>query len=193
MNEFVNLRPGTPLENGTERWLLQSSICPPRLYQRPLLQFLYRYVQSEHIAEELTQEVFFRIYRYRDTYVPSAKFTTWLFRIAGRIAINFLRTSQLEKLNTSLDAPDRELTYRCLPDRRLTPEQALVLRARATEIRRAIDLLPTNQRTAVIMHKYQERSYYDIATTLHCSESAVKSLLFRAYERLRGRLAHLAA
>ena len=68
----------------------------------------------------------------------------------------------------------------------------MVYRARLDEVRRAIKTLPEKQRAAVLMHKYEEMEYSQIAAVLSCSESAVKSLLFRAYETLRARLAHMA-
>ena len=79
-----------------------------------------------------------------------------------------------------------------MPDLRRTVEQDLVYRVKLEEVRRAIHALPAKQRAAVLMHKYQEMEYSQIARVLSCSESAVKSLLFRAYETLRARLAHMA-
>ena len=68
----------------------------------------------------------------------------------------------------------------------------MVYQARLDEVRRAVAALPEKQRAAVLMHKYEEMEYSQIAKVLNCSESAVKSLLFRAYETLRARLAHMA-
>ena len=74
----------------------------------------------------------------------------------------------------------------------MTVEQQMVRDSRFVEVRRAIEMLPEKQRAAVMMHKYQEIEYSQIAAVFGCSESAVKSLLFRAYETLRARLAHMA-
>jgi RNA polymerase sigma-70 factor (ECF subfamily) len=79
-----------------------------------------------------------------------------------------------------------------VPDRSRTVEQELLYQVKLTEVRQAIESLPAKQKAAVIMHKYQEMGYAQIADVLSCSESAVKSLLFRAYESLRMRLAHMA-
>ena len=79
-----------------------------------------------------------------------------------------------------------------LRDRAPNTEQTMVREVRLAEVRRAIQSLPEKQRSAVLMHKYQEMEYAQIAGVLECSESAVKSLLFRAYETLRSRLAHMA-
>ena len=74
-------------------------------YRRPLVNFLYRMVREQATAEDLAQEVFLRVYRARKQYTPSAKFTTWLFRIATNLALNSVRDNRYRKLETSLDAP----------------------------------------------------------------------------------------
>ena len=157
-------------------------------YRAPVIHFVYRMVQNQHIAEELAQDVFLRVYRARKGYVPNAKFTTWLFRIATHIALNAIRDGRGERGTESLD--DQEARASELPDRRRTIEQAMLEDARLAEVRRAVQALPAKQRAAVLMHKYQELDYAQIARALGCSESAVKSLLFRAYETLRRKLAH---
>src|SRR6266567_1661766 len=161
-------------------------------YRLPVIHFLYRMVQNHGISEELGQEVFLRVYRSRATYEPTAKFTTWLFRIATHLALNWIRDGRSEKLQESLDRETVEGATRQVADRGRTVEQELVYQARLAEVRQAIELLPAKQRAAVLMHKYEEMEYSQIANALSCSESAVKSLLFRAYETLRSRLAHMA-
>lgn len=161
-------------------------------YRTPLIHYLYRLVQNQAIAEELPQEVFLRVYRARGHYEPSAKFTTWLYRIATHLALNHLRDGRNERGGQSLDEETAGLPLRQLADRRPTIEQNLLEEARREQIRRAVAALPPKQRAAVLMHKYLEMEYAQIARVLNCSESAVKSLLFRAYEKLRTRPAHLA-
>jgi RNA polymerase sigma-70 factor (ECF subfamily) len=158
----------------------------------PLIHFLFRMVQNQSIAEDLAQEVFMRVYRSRESYQPTAKFTTWLFRIATHLALNWIRDGKNEKLQDSLDEQGEDGTPRQLPDRTRTVEQELLYQVRLDEVRQAIRALPAKQRAAVLMHKYEEMEYTQIANVLRCSDSAVKSLLFRAYETLRGRLAHMA-
>src|SRR6266481_3641158 len=148
-------------------------------YRSPLVNFLYRMVRNREQAEDLAQEVFIRVYRARADYVPSAKFTTWLFRIATNLALNSLRDTRHQRTEISLDVADKH------PD----IEQHLVEEARKAMIKHAIDKLPEKQRVAVLLHKYQELDYGKIAKILSCSESALKSLLFRAYEVLRVELA----
>jgi RNA polymerase sigma-70 factor, ECF subfamily len=168
-------------------------------YRSPLVNFLYRMVRNREQAEDLAQEVFIRVYRARADYVPSAKFTTWLFRIATNLALNSLRDTRHQRMEISLDAPvtadaeggdERALD---VADKHPDIEQHLVEESRKTMIKHAIDKLPEKQRAAVLLHKYQELDYGEIAKILSCSESALKSLLFRAYETLRVELAPLVA
>ena len=161
-------------------------------HRGPVVHFLYRMVQNPSVSEELAQEVFLRVYRSRATYEPTAKFTTWLFRIATHLALNWVRDGKKEKGHESLDEQVVDGIDRQVRDRQPTIEQAMLQEVKMTEVRRAIDALPAKQRAAVLMHKYEELEYAQIARALSCSESAVKSLLFRAYESLRSRLAHMA-
>ncbi|HUI58564.1 MAG TPA: RNA polymerase sigma factor [Bryobacteraceae bacterium] len=161
-------------------------------HRSPVVHFLYRMVQNHAVAEELAQEVFLRVYRSRESYEPTAKFTTWLFRIATHLALNSLRDGKNERLQERLDDASSDMPVRQVSDTRPSVEQRLVHQARLDEVRRAVAMLPEKQRAAVLMHKYEEMEYSQIAKVLNCSESAVKSLLFRAYETLRARLAHMA-
>ncbi|HEX9764933.1 MAG TPA: sigma-70 family RNA polymerase sigma factor [Candidatus Acidoferrales bacterium] len=159
-------------------------------YRTPVIHFLYRLVHRREPAEDLAQEVFLRVYRARKSYQPKAKFSTWLFRIATNVALNALRDGRMRhERESSMDAEVGVLPLaERLPNGMATAEQALVERERAAEIRRAVEALPEKQRLAVLLHKYQEMDYAEIAEVLECSESALKSLLFRAYETLRVRL-----
>jgi RNA polymerase sigma-70 factor (ECF subfamily) len=161
-------------------------------HRGPVIHFLYRMVLNQAIAEELAQEVFLRVYRSRATYEPTAKFTTWLFRIATHLALNSIRDGRNEKLQESLDREVADGPVRQVATGEPNVEQLLLRQARLLEVRQAIESLPAKQRAAVLMHKYDEMEYSQIAGVLNYSESAVKSLLFRAYEALRARLAHMA-
>jgi len=161
-------------------------------HRGPMIHFLHRMVRNDAVAEELSQEVFLRVYKSRGNYEPSAKFTTWLFRIATHLALNWLRDGRNEKAQTSLHGETANGASREVPDRHRTVEQELLYEAKLGEVRQAIQNLPAKQRAAVMMHKYEEMEYTQIAGVIGCSESAVKSLLFRAYEALRARLAHMA-
>jgi RNA polymerase sigma-70 factor (ECF subfamily) len=133
--------------------------------------------------------VFLRVYRSRQTYAAEAKFSTWLYRIATNLGVNHARDSRAEKAGVSLDEPDEE-TGQSLDVADATPnvEQEILRRERLAAIRRHVEELPERQRVAVLMHKYQELDYREIARVLKLSESATKSLLFRAYETLREKL-----
>jgi RNA polymerase sigma-70 factor (ECF subfamily) len=160
-------------------------------YRRPMVSYMYRMCHNAAAAEDLAQEVFLRVYRSRGGYEASAKFTTWLYRIATNLAVNHARDSRHERAeNTvSVDEPDQETGLALdLPDTTLTAEQALLRRERMAAIRQRVQSLPDRQRIAVVMHKYQQMDYHQIAEVLKLSESATKSLLFRAYETLRVQL-----
>src|SRR3979411_1736168 len=113
-------------------------------YRRPLVNFLYRMVRNREQAEELAEEFFIRVYRARADYVPSAKFTTWLFRIATNLALNSLRDTRHQRMEISLDAPltaaaeDGDERPLDVADKHPDIEQHLVEEARKKMIRRAI-------------------------------------------------------
>ena len=160
-------------------------------YRRPMVGFMYRLCHNPSTAEELAQEVFLRVYRSRTTYEPSAKFTTWLYRIATNLAVNHARDTRHERPENTvrLDEPDQETgTTPDLADESLSAEENILKRERLAAIRSKVNALPERQRVAVIMHKYQQMDYREIAGVLKLSESATKSLLFRAYETLREQL-----
>src|ERR1017187_7713632 len=128
-------------------------------HRSPVVHFLYRMVQNQAVAEELAQEVFLRVYRSRSTYEPTAKFTTWLFRIATHVALNALRDGKNERWQERLDDDTSDMPVRQVSDRRPSVEQSMVYEAKLDEIRRAIAALPAKQRAAVLMHKYEELEY----------------------------------
>jgi len=161
-------------------------------YRTPVVNFLFRMVRDTGTAEDLAQEVFIRVYRARGQYAPSAKFTTWLFRIATNLALNRIRDTRYRQLEFSLDAPAEENEPSMdLPAREMRIDQLMLQRDRAAMIRSAVEALPEKQRVAVMLHKYEDMDYTEIARVLQCSEAALKSLLFRAYETLRVQLAPL--
>jgi len=157
-------------------------------FRRPMNSFMYRMTRNQAVAEELAQEVFLRVYRSRHTYAASAKFTTWLYRIATNLAVNHARDTKYERPENTvnIDEPDTDTGLTVdVADRGLNAEQQILRRERLAAIRKHVEALPERQRAAVIMHKYQNMDYKQIAEVLKLSESATKSLLFRAYETLR--------
>jgi RNA polymerase sigma-70 factor (ECF subfamily) len=160
-------------------------------YRKPIIHFMFRMVRNQAIAEELAQEVFLRVYRSRQTYRAEARFSTWLYRIATNLGVNHARDTKQERSAQTiyLDAPDPETgTTPDVPDMTPSTEQNLVRDERMNAIRQHVMALPERQRTAVLMHKYQDMDYKEIGDVLKLSESATKSLLFRAYQTLRERL-----
>jgi RNA polymerase sigma-70 factor (ECF subfamily) len=160
-------------------------------YRRPMISFMYRMIHNAAAAEDLAQEVFLRVYRSRGTYAASAKFTTWLYRIATNLAVNYARDTRHERPEHSVSLDERNAetgTTLDLAASAPNAEENLLRRERLAAIRNHVEALPERQRLAVIMHKYQSMDYRQIAEVLELSESATKSLLFRAYETLREKL-----
>jgi len=165
-------------------------------YRKPIINFMYRMVHNQAVAEELAQEVFLRVYRSRETYRAEAKFTTWLYRIATNLGVNHARDTKHERSAQTiyLDQPDPETgTTPDVADAHPGAEVEMVREERMRAIRRHVMALPERQRNAVLMHKYQGLDYKEIGAVLHLSESATKSLLFRAYQTLRERLKEFVA
>jgi RNA polymerase sigma-70 factor (ECF subfamily) len=160
-------------------------------YHRPMIHFLFRMVNNQAIAEELAQEVFLRVYRARGSYRAEARFTTWLYRIATNLAVNYARDTKNERTAQTvyLDQPDPETGLSPdLADDEPSAEERLLRDERMAAIRLHVMALPERQRMAVLMHKYQGMDYRQIGEVLKLSESATKSLLFRAYQTLREKL-----
>src|SRR5579864_4799487 len=128
-------------------------------YRRPMIAFMYRMAHNPAAAEDLAQEVFLRVYRSRETYEASAKFSTWLYRIATNLAVNHTRDTRHERPENqvSLDEPDEESGRTLdLPDGSASAEENLLQRERLAAIRQKVQALPERQRIAVVMHKYQQ-------------------------------------
>ena len=160
-------------------------------HYRAMIHFLFRMVHNQAVAEELAQEVFLRVYRSRESYRAEAKFTTWLYRIATNLAVNHARDTRHERSAQTvyLDQPDEESgTTPDVADDDPNVEQNMLRDERMAAIRQHVMALPDRQRMAVLMHKYQGMDYRQIGEVLKLSESATKSLLFRAYQTLRDKL-----
>jgi RNA polymerase sigma-70 factor (ECF subfamily) len=138
-------------------------------------------------VEDLAQQVFIRVWKNAKRYVPRAKFTTWLLTITRNLVFNELRRRKrhaLVPLQTGTEGEELQLK----DERGATPDESLL----EDELRQAVDAaiaqLPETQRMALVLRRYQELSYDEIADVLHQSVPAVKSLLFRARTELRERL-----
>jgi RNA polymerase sigma-70 factor, ECF subfamily len=160
-------------------------------YRKPIIHFMYRMVHNQAVAEELAQEVFLRVYRSRETYRAEARFSTWLYRIATNLGVNYARDNRHERMASTvyLDEPDSETgTTPDVADATPDAEANLLRQERLNAIREHVMALPERQRMAVLMHKYEGMDYKQIGDVLKLSESATKSLLFRAYQTLREKL-----
>ena len=162
-----------------------------RHYYPRILNFIYRFVGNHSTAEDLTQEVFMRVYNNARKYRPKSGFQTWIYTIAKNVALNDLRRGR--RFAYSLDEPtsgDGHKIYRETENSEaLSPDEKIIQKEKAVRIRAAIGKLPDNQKVAVILRRYEEFSYAEIAATLNVSDKAVKSLLSRAMQNLKNRLA----
>jgi RNA polymerase sigma-70 factor (ECF subfamily) len=152
---------------------------------------MYRMVRNQAVSEELAQEVFLRVYRSRETYRAEARFSTWLYRIATNLGVNYARDNRHERMASTvyLDETDSETgTTPDVADTTPGAEAGLLNQERLNAIRQHVMELPERQRVAVLMHKYEGLDYRQIGDVLKLSESATKSLLFRAYQTLREKL-----
>jgi RNA polymerase sigma-70 factor (ECF subfamily) len=160
-------------------------------YRKPIVNFMYRMTRNQAVAEELAQEVFLRVYRSRETYRAEARFSTWLYRIATNLGVNHARDTKNERAASTvyLDEPDSETgTTPDVADQTPGAESRMLHNERMAAIREHVMALPERQRMAVLMHKYEGMDYKQIGDVLKLSESATKSLLFRAYQTLREKL-----
>jgi len=159
-------------------------------YQARLITVLQNVVRSRDKAEELAQDVFLRVFRARKSYAPNAKFSTWLYTIAHNVASNALRSmSRRREVNVTVEQSG-VLSVKPLEDMAPAPSGQMPTRqldkAEMTEIvRLAIDSLNERQRMALLLSKFEQMSYADIAQTMELTVQAVKSLLSRARENLR--------
>ncbi len=162
-----------------------------RRNQSKVYAMLFRLIPDHAQVEDLSQEVFLRVFRTARRYRPMAKFSTWLYRIAANVALNAIRSQRKMKFSP-LELPDSEdesSWHRDVPDTRLKPPHSdLDAEELQEKLAEAIASLPANQRLAIILNKYEHMSYEDISEVLDCSTMAVKSLLSRARCNLRDAL-----
>jgi RNA polymerase sigma-70 factor (ECF subfamily) len=146
-------------------------------------------VGQRDLAEDLTQEVFLRVYRARDRYVPGAKFSTWLFTIAGNVASNALRTKarrrEVHLAPAAGESAPHALEGLALAASGLMPTRQLDKAELCAAVQQAIGTLNERQRMAVLLAKFEHFSYADIAQVMDMSPQAIKSLLSRARCNLR--------
>jgi RNA polymerase sigma-70 factor, ECF subfamily len=160
-------------------------------YKQPILNFIYRTLRDSPDAEDIAQNVFIQVFKSADRYRVEAKFSTWLYTIARNLCLNEIRRRSRHPAE-SLDAaenPDDDFASRQFEDRKNTSAPDLMLRDELTrKVEEALESLPENQRTAILLFKEKEMSYEEISKILVCSLSATKSLIHRGRETLKQKL-----
>ena len=159
-------------------------------YQNRVIGILIHLTRKREQAEDLAQEVFLRVFRARKRYTPDAKFSTWLFTIANNVALNAKRSmARRREVNLASDGRDDDgspaLDQMALEASGLMPTRQLDKAERAQMVRLAIEALPERQRMALLLSKFENMSYVEIAETMEMTVQATKSLLSRARENLR--------
>ena len=158
-------------------------------HQTSVLNLIYRYVGDRTRAKDLAQEVFLRIWRAAGSYEPKAKFTTWIYRITVNLCLNDLKSANKKKLPLSRGAIEESQTLNEeIADVSPSAEDVLLAEERSRQISKALQSLPENQRMALILKRYDNFSYNEIANIMDCSVSAVESLLVRAKRNLQAKL-----
>ena len=164
------------------------------LYNHRLVTVMHHLVGNAEEAEDLAQEVFLRVYRGRKKYHPKAKFSTWLFTIANNLALNALRSRQRKPvipLNVRDSGPlGPRPAEQLVRDKESHPSQRMQQQELAAIIQEALEGLNERQRVAVVLNKFEDMNYAEIAEVMDLSTKAVKSLLSRARENLREALKH---
>lgn len=160
-------------------------------HQTSILNLIYRFIGDRTQAKDLAQEVFLRVWRTAASYKPRAKFTTWVYRITKNLCLNELKSARRRRWLRffQLGEENRETIEENFADDSPSAEDLLLAKERSRQITDALQNLPANQRMAIILKRYDDLSYEEIARIMGCSVSAVESLLVRAkgalYERLK--------
>ena len=160
-------------------------------YRQPLFNFIFRTLRDETETEDVAQNTFLQVYKSRARYQRTAKFSTWLFTIARNLCLNEIRrrsrhpAESLEEAHAEHDdQPQRQYEDKKV----FLPTENVLHGELARKIEEALDELPENQRTAILLCRQDEVSYEEIAEILDCSLSATKSLIHRGRETLKEKL-----
>ena len=159
-------------------------------HQNSILNLVYRFIGDRTQAKDLTQEVFIRVWQSAKSYEPKAKFTTWIYRITANLCFNELKSSRRRKwFSFNWSYEDGEHTFEETPsDSAPSAEDLLLEKERSRQISDALQSLPDNQRMALVLKRYDDLSYQEIAQIIGCSVSAVESLLVRAKRTLQEKM-----
>jgi len=159
-------------------------------HQTFILNLVYRFMGDKTQAKDLAQEVFLRVWQGAKGYRPDAKFTTWIYRIAANLCLNELKSARRKNwfsFRHTTEDTDNTLEE-TLPDKSPSAEDLLLTKERSRQISEALQSLPANQRMALVLKRYDDLPYEEIARIMDCSVSAVESLLVRAKKALQEKL-----
>jgi RNA polymerase sigma-70 factor (ECF subfamily) len=156
-------------------------------YHRPIVNFIYKVVNNAAEAEELAQEVFLRIYRARETYQPKARFAAWIYKIAANLSFKeAARKRRLRFWNWNHHSGDEpRVAEESIADPVPDAEGRMITSELGRVVRRAIRSLPPNERTALVLRRYEDLSYKEIAEVMNCTEAAVKTYIHRGKLHVR--------
>jgi len=159
-------------------------------HQTSVLNLIYRFIGDRTQAKDFAQEVFLRVWQAAKSYKPKAKFTTWLYRITANLCFNELKSSRRKKWFSFRQSHDQsgDTIEEALSDGAPSAEDLLIEKERSRQISDALRSLPDNQRMALVLKRYDDLSYAEIAQIIGCSVSAVESLLVRAKRTLQEKL-----
>ena len=159
-------------------------------HQTSVLNLVYRFIGDRTEAKDLSQEVFIQVWQAAKSYKPKARFTTWLYRITANLCFNELKSSRRKKWFSFQQSGEhsRNTLEETLSDGAPSAEDLLLEKERSRQISDALQSLPDNQRMALVLKRYDDLSYAEIAQVIGCSVSAVESLLVRAKRTLQEKL-----
>lgn len=159
-------------------------------YKDQLFNFIYRSLGDYHRAEDITQEVFFRIIKNVHKYKPEERFKSWIYKISANLCKNEIRDRQRRQSHIYEDFDQIHAHHESLIlDSSLSPDEVYEKKQTRLAVQKAIDSLPELPRLSIILREYHNFSYSEIAYSLGCSVSGVKSMIYRARQILKGRLA----
>jgi RNA polymerase sigma-70 factor (ECF subfamily) len=159
-------------------------------HQTSILNLIYRFIGDRTQAKDLAQEVFLRVWQAAGSYQPKAKFTTWIYRITANLCFNGLKSARRKKWFSFnwFDEEGEHTIEETLSDGAPSAEDILLEKERSRQISDALQSLPDNQRMALVLKRYDDLSYQEIAKVIGCSVPAVESLLVRAKRTLQEKL-----
>lgn len=157
-------------------------------YQKPVLNIIYRFTQNKHTAEDMAQEVFIRVYRGAEKFEERSKFFTWLYRVTINYCIKQAKRWKVLAESSLDEEKENGKLSETVADPSPTPQGCLEKEYLLVKVREAVMALPDDQRSVVILSKFQDLPYEDIADVLKISVPSVKSKLHRAKLKLKEKL-----